>query len=488
MANDNSEDLKNGKRPAPSANAEESEIDELIQENVEKIRVGRDYQAVIPKLLVLPKNRRERLNKKALLVWSPTENISEIKLNEYILLSKEKYGYNSEQALGMLYWHHHDMEKALSDLSNFAPLPDDWSTDDKVTFESAFNSIGKNFVRIKQMMPDKPIASLVKYYYLWKNKRKKNSVIDRQAKKLANVRANENQNGSGEVVLSSPESESDDKKDLGEGSSKQECTVCGVEVTMIYTTIKGLMCGTCQSHFKTNGGIRPTLGPPRPNNRHLNVARNKRLPPRGMYVNHDDLQSIASGSNGQGDTILTAMEDEVVSLKCKIQSNKQDIGHVHKKLKLDVDEYRNSEPETNSVQNRWTNDEVMLAIEGMRRYGKDFKAIAEAMGTKTHNHLKSFYTHYRKSYKLDTILKKYEEEKNAEQNPDQHFEDNSEQHFEDNSLVIELRDDEDVLVKRKNQPSSSKVRQSTPSSLASGTRLINLGLNSKTHQTAAVAK
>jgi len=69
---------------------------------------------------------------------------------------------------------------------------------------------------------------------------------------------------------------------------------------------------------RTNGGIRPTLGPPRPNNRHLNVARNKRLPPRGMYVNHDDLQSIASGSNGQGETVLSAMDDEVVSLKCKV--------------------------------------------------------------------------------------------------------------------------------------------------------------------------
>jgi len=33
MANDNSEDLKNGKRPAPSTNSEIVEIDELIQEN-----------------------------------------------------------------------------------------------------------------------------------------------------------------------------------------------------------------------------------------------------------------------------------------------------------------------------------------------------------------------------------------------------------------------------------------------------------------------
>lgn len=469
MANDNLEDLKNSKRPTPSANAETMNLNDLIQENAEKIRVGRDYQAVIPKLLVLPKNRRERLNKKALLVWSPTDTISEIKLNEYILLSKEKYGYNSEQALGMLYWHHHDMEKALSDLSNFAPQPDDWSTDDKVTFESAFNSIGKNFLRIKQMMPDKPIASLVKYYYLWKNKRKKSSVIDRQAKKLANVRANENHNGSREGS-SSAESEPDDKKDPGEGSSKQSCSVCGVFVTTLHSTQKGSMCGTCHTHFRrTNGGIRPTLGPPRPNNRHLNIARNKRLPPRGMYVNHDDLQSIASESSGQEDTILLTMDDEVVSLKCKIQSNRQDIGHAQKKLKLDVSEYRNYEPTTSRVISRWSNDEVMLAIQGMRKYGKDFKAIAETMGTKTQTHLKSFYSHYRKRYKLDTILKKYDADQNT--------------------MIIELSDDEDEPVIRKDEPLSTITRQNTSSALASGTRLIsNLTLNSKAHQTAAAAK
>lgn len=32
-------------------------------------------------LLLLTGNRRERLNKKALLVWSPTDNITELKCN-----------------------------------------------------------------------------------------------------------------------------------------------------------------------------------------------------------------------------------------------------------------------------------------------------------------------------------------------------------------------------------------------------------------------
>lgn len=45
-----------------------------------------------------------------------------------------------------------------------------------------------------------------------------------------------------------------------------------------------------------------------------------------MYVNHDDLQAIASepdGPDGQGETILSTMDDEVVSLKCKVCCNAQ---------------------------------------------------------------------------------------------------------------------------------------------------------------------
>lgn len=42
---------------------------------------------------------------KALLVWAPARDIPDLKLDEYINLAKERYGYNSEQALGMLFWY-----------------------------------------------------------------------------------------------------------------------------------------------------------------------------------------------------------------------------------------------------------------------------------------------------------------------------------------------------------------------------------------------
>ncbi|XP_053950169.1 REST corepressor isoform X3 [Anastrepha ludens] len=173
----------------------------------EKIRVGRDYQAVCPPLVPENERKPEGLNDRALLVWSPTREIPDAKLEEYISVAKEKYGYNGEQALGMLFWHKHDLERAVMDLANFTPFPDEWTVEDKVLFDQAFQFHGKSFHRIRQMLPDKSIASLVKYYYSWKKTRHRQSVMDRQEKAKASKEGSENgsENGSNE------ESDTDEK-------------------------------------------------------------------------------------------------------------------------------------------------------------------------------------------------------------------------------------------------------------------------------------
>lgn len=145
----------------------------------EKIRVGRDYQVVCPELIPEKDRNPEGLPEKALLVWSPTKDIPEKELEKYITVAKEKYGYNGEQALGMLFWHKHDLERAIMDLANFTPFPDEWTVEDKVLFEQAFQFHGKSFNRIRQMLPDKSIASLVKYYYSWKKTRARPNILDR---------------------------------------------------------------------------------------------------------------------------------------------------------------------------------------------------------------------------------------------------------------------------------------------------------------------
>jgi REST corepressor 1 len=135
----------------------------------EKIRVGKNYQVVVPEMV--PTGLPDNYPDKALvsraeipgiasispfsflqLVWSPAKWIPESKLEEYITLAKESYSYNAEQALGMLFWHKHDLEKAVIDLANFTPYPDEWSKEEKALFAQAFQFHGKCFHRIRQMV------------------------------------------------------------------------------------------------------------------------------------------------------------------------------------------------------------------------------------------------------------------------------------------------------------------------------------------------
>ncbi|XP_063702004.1 REST corepressor-like [Culicoides brevitarsis] len=166
----------------------------------EKIRVGRDYQVLCPEWIPEKDRNPEGLPEKALLVWSPTKDIPEKELEKYITVAKEKYGYNGEQALGMLFWHKHDLERAIMDLANFTPFPDEWTVEDKVLFEQAFQFHGKSFNRIRQMLPDKSIASLVKYYYSWKKTRARPNILDRpERNKNKHGSENGSEPGSNEV-------------------------------------------------------------------------------------------------------------------------------------------------------------------------------------------------------------------------------------------------------------------------------------------------
>ncbi|XP_017480078.1 PREDICTED: REST corepressor isoform X1 [Rhagoletis zephyria] len=477
----------------------------------EKIRVGRDYQAICPPLIPENERKPEGLNDRALLVWSPTKEIPDAKLEEYISVAKEKYGYNGEQALGMLFWHKHDLERAVMDLANFTPFPDEWTVEDKVLFEQAFQFHGKSFHRIRQMLPDKSIASLVKYYYSWKKTRHRQSVMDRQEKAKASKEGSENgsENGSNE------ESDTDDKDqalastsglqdqtkvggsgiggvgasaDLQNKSNKSSevgvaaggssglggeadsenttasgslnviatgrdsglvanvgavssgfkhqrqqtppnmantdsscsnadstglsgcCTNCGVPCTVLNASPHGKLCSSCHHHWRRTGNKRPTSGPYfGKRSRDRNAERHKRKPPRGMYINHDDIVALARANDNQ-DELLANTDREIVSLLSQVQLNKQNISALKRKNSEGLDDMRPTE-NSNRINSRWSNDEALLVVQGVRKYGKDFQTIAETIGTKTEAHVRTFFVSNRRRYNLDQELKKYEAEK-----------------------------------------------------------------------------
>lgn len=343
------------------------------------MRVGSQFQAVVPDYdpeVAKASQERENLG---MLVWIPNHNLSETKLDEYIAIAKEKHGYNMEQALGMLFWHKHNIEKSLADLPNFTPFPDEWTVEDKVLFEQGFSFHGKTFHRIQQMLPDKSIASLVRFYYSWKKTRSKTSVMDRHARKQKRDRENSDDEGE-EANCNSPsiaefESNKEEKKETVPPAEKPP-------------------------HIK-----KENQGP-------RNLNRAKRKPPKGMHLNQTDVTAISS-SGPAASSILRQLDMELIAIKRQIQSIKQSNSVLREALDTGVEEFR--PPEVNQKFNtRWTTEEQLLAVQAIRKYGRDFHAISDVIGNKSVVQVKNFFVNYRRRFNLDEVLQEWEAEHGVE--------------------------------------------------------------------------
>lgn len=390
------------------------------------MRVGEEYQASIPELVTENKEEAKHdsaLRHNALLVWAPVEDIPNSKLDDYVTVAKDKHGYNVEQALGMLFWHKHNLDKSLTDLANFTPFPDEWSMEDKILFEQAYSSHGKSFKRIQQILPDKSVATLVKYYYSWKKTRSRTSLIDRQAKKMAVQKEPINDPESDNSDSSDSDFEPEKETRQANGQSKPKimnkqpigaptatnisgsCTNCRTQTTQLHATQKGNMCSACYQFLRRTGTLRP-----RHEGRETRTGHRgnkvKRKAPKGMVLTQDYLVSV---SGTHGDTHVRPLEVEIVNLKRQIQANKQSISQHKYQLDSGVETMRPGD-QNNKNNARWSNDELLLAVQSVRRYGKDFQAMAEVLGNKSVSQCRNFFVNYRRRFNLQQVLEEYEAE------------------------------------------------------------------------------
>ncbi|KAM8898375.1 REST corepressor 2 isoform 2-T2 [Spinachia spinachia] len=367
---------------------EESSDEEHAHDSM--IRVGGDYQAQIPEFKPDSPTRYNEKDQRSMLVWCPNSQLSDAMLDEYILMAKEKHGYNMEQALGMLLWHKHDVERSLADLANFTPFPDEWTVEDKVLFEQAFSFHGKSFHRIQQMLPDKLISSLVKYYYSWKKTRTRTSVMDRQARRLISKREKEDSND--EVEEADPGSDSDFEVDTKKEAVKPNPNNANSDKVPLSRS------GPVK---KENLGAQYRHHP----------LRARRRPPKGMYLQQGDIMSV-SASHDAGVVTIRQLDTQLVSLKRQVQSIKQNNSSLKQSLTEGVDTLKPAEP-VPKMNSRWTTEEQLLAVQAIRRYGKDFAAIAEVIGTKTPAQVSSFFVSYRRRFNLDEVLREWAAEQVA---------------------------------------------------------------------------
>ncbi|KAM7375643.1 hypothetical protein PAMP_005438 [Pampus punctatissimus] len=303
------------------------------------MRVGPQYQAVVPD-------------------FDPVLDVCSVPVDEYIAIAKEKHGYNMEQALGMLFWHKHNIERSLADLPNFTPFPDEWTVEDRVLFEQAFSFHGKSFHRIQQMLPDKSMASLVRFYYSWKKTRSKTSLMDRQTRKQKRER-----------------DDSDEELDDSNGNPPSDSEL-----------------NPTKDDKKESGGKAS--------------QRVKKRPPRGMFLNQQDVVSLSS-SSAQG--LIRQLDGQLgkAQSNCQFYSMSRPSGGTVSggRVKGQVNQKFNS---------RWTTEEQLLAVQAIRKYGRDFQAISDVIGNKSVVQVKNFLVNYRRRFNLDEVLLEWEAEHGVE--------------------------------------------------------------------------
>lgn len=415
------------------------------------MRVGHNYQAEIPQFIAYSPAPEYYEDEKAIRVWSPYNKIPDHVLDEFINKAKDKFFYNIEQALGMLSWHKFDLNRAYADLPNFVPYPNEWSVEDKVLFEQAYQFHEKQFSKIKQMLPDKSMASLINYYYGWKKTRTRASLMERQTRRFAAKRetdsndasdddegGDENDNKAVEKLSGASATGSastgkqgndDDEKTCREPCCDPDksdepnivCDACDLTLrshsenhAIIIDTISDNFCEKCYIVSRTRGVDSQKL---------VQVgdcfySRPEDQCQRQILFAYTDVLDLVTGAPEQGDFMLKSLDSQVEDAKRDIQLQKQKLSQINEKIQpiadqisdLNMDEFADIMPEYKPT-NNWTPEETQLVIQGLRRYGTDFSAISDVVRTKSPESISSFFASQKDRLGLDLLVKDFEQNK-----------------------------------------------------------------------------
>lgn len=415
-----------------SANQQHNDDDDYQDDH--GVRVGTNYQAEIPQFIAYAPAPEYYEDEKAIRVWSPHNKIPDHILDEFITKAKDKFFYNTEQALGMLSWHKFDLNRAYADLPNFVPYPNEWSVEDKVLFEQAYQFHEKQFSKIKQMLPEKSMANLIYYYYNWKKTRTRASLMERQTRRFAS-RKTADSNGASDEEVADDENDADNNNlDSGnvenidgtneqnesssyEDSDEQVIKCCICQLTLKdnrrtqHVLIDGVVdhfCCKCYIGWKASG---------------KKVSTQKELgdcfyhpsgEPKRILFSYVDVLELVEGNQDAGDMLLKQLDAQVQDAKRNIQREKQTLSLINEKIQpiadqiadLNMDEFSDILPEYQHAK-VWTNDEVQMAIQGFRRYGTDFTAISDVIRTKSPEAVKIFYVSQKERLGLELLVNRF---------------------------------------------------------------------------------
>lgn len=133
-----------------------------------------------------------------------------------------------------------------------------------------------------------------------------------------------------------------------------------------------------------------------------------------MFLSQEDVEAVSANATA-ATTVLRQLDLELVSIKRQIQNIKQTNSALKEKLDGGIEPYRLPEV-IQKCNARWTTEEQLLAVQAIRKYGRDFQAISDVIGNKSVVQVKNFFVNYRRRFNIDEVLQEWEAEHGKEEN------------------------------------------------------------------------
>ncbi|UJR09206.1 hypothetical protein I4U23_013454 [Adineta vaga] len=383
--------------PSKKANENDTSTDNDVC-----IHEGSSYQANIPVLNCSSLST----DHDSILFWKPTDSISNDELLDYLNYARRKHRMNEEQALAILQICKYKIGTSQLLMEQYIPEVDEWTVEEKFLFEQAYKFYGKTFSRIRQMLPEKSIAELVRYYYSWKKVRLHKSLMDKHEKQCQLMPydedddSDEDERNTTSIHLPTKDLDHRPKTTIDSMNNEdQECCNCEIQCESMHSTPKGILCDECFVYWQSSGLMRPELY------RTKSVVKKMRRPPKNMSVDFN-----TSTSTTLHDDALDKLEDDIRHELSIIQSHNQSIELLTNQSRevietMEIPFLTTILNTTDTTTPTWSTEEILLAIQAFAKYGKDFQTIARLIGpTKSLRDVETFFVEYRERYQLDTII------------------------------------------------------------------------------------
>ncbi|CAF4633754.1 unnamed protein product [Rotaria sp. Silwood1] len=371
-----------------------------LSDNDIRIHEGSSYQANIPSFNSISLIT----DHDATLLWKPTNLINDSDLIDYIEYAYNKHHMNEEQALAILQICKYKITTSKLLMEQYTPENDQWTMEEKFLFEQAYQFYGKIFSRIKQMLPEKSIAELVRYYYSWKKIRLYQSLMDKHEKQCQLISYDEDYESDNEknttlIRLSTKNLDNYSNITFDQDSiEEQECCNCELTSKTMHSTSKGILCDECYIYWKNSNLMRSKF--------YYNKSSIKKIkrPPKNMSI---DLQSLTSNQTMNS---IEKLEEDIRNELSIIQLHNQSIEYLTKQSRIELETmhipFLIKNINTNEITtSTWSIEEILLVIQAFAKYGKDFHTISRIIGsTKSIHDIETFFFEYHERYQLDMII------------------------------------------------------------------------------------